>query len=188
MTTIERRQIPWRLLGWGGAVALLALPFLAMQMDAPGVNWSPGDFIFAGSLLAIVGGLLELGFGRSRNTAYRAAFALAVLGMFLVIWVNLAVGIVGSEDSPANQWFFGALLVGLAGSIAARLRPAGMSWAMAATACALWGAFAIAVSAPTDEPFVPHLREFIGTSVFAVLFLASAALFRRAAGQSSSSS
>lgn len=106
--------------------------------------------------------------------------ALALLGAFLTIWTNLAVGIVGSNDNPANFLFFGALLVGVAGAIVARFRPRGLGIAMAVTAAALCVAFVIAVSGPTDEPWVPHVRELIGTSVFAALFLASAALFRRA--------
>jgi hypothetical protein len=56
-----------------------------------------------------------------------------------------------------------------------------MSWVMAATAVALGVAFAIAVSAGTDEPQVPYGRELVGTGVFAALFLCSAALFRKAA-------
>lgn len=187
MAEYVRKGIPWRLIGWGGAAVLLALPFVAMQLDAEGVNWGLGDFIFAGALLAIVGGLLELGFGVSRSGPYRLAFGLGVAGMFLVTWVNLAVGIVGSEDRPANLWFFVALLVGIAGALAARMRPSGMARAMAATALCLFIAFGIAVSGPTDEPFVPHARELFGTSVFAGLFAASAALFRKSAQSSSSS-
>lgn len=176
-----RRGVPWRLIGWGGAVVLLAAPFVAMQLNAEGVDWSPGDFIFAAALFGIVGGLLELAVRASSNPSYRTGAALALLGAFLVMWVNLAVGIVGSEDNPANLLFFGALAIGIAGSVVTRGKPAGMSTAMLATAASLGIAFLIAVMNPTDEPFVPHSRELIGTSVFAGLFLASAALFRRAA-------
>jgi hypothetical protein len=63
----------------------------------------------------------------------------------------------------------------------ARFRAGGMSIAAFATAASLWVAFAIAVSQPTDEPFVKHSVEFTGISIFALLFLASGALFRRAA-------
>jgi hypothetical protein len=44
-------------------------------------------------------------------------------------------------------------------------------------------AFVIASLGPTDEPNVKHVVELAGTSVFAGLFLASAALFRKAARQ-----
>ena len=183
---IQRSGIPWRIIGWGGAVALLAAPFIAMRFTTE-VNWTASDFVFAAVLLGVIGGGLEFAAWASSNRAYRAAAALGLLGTFLVICVNLAVGIVGSENNPANLLFFGALVVGIAGSVIARFRAPGMALAMVATATSLGIAFGIAVMGPTDEPFVPHSRELIGTGLFAALFLGSAALFRKA-GQSSSSS
>jgi hypothetical protein len=56
-----------------------------------------------------------------------------------------------------------------------------MSIAALVTAASLGLAFVIAVMQPTDEPFVPHIREAFGTGVFAALFLTSSALFRKAA-------
>jgi len=176
-----RRGVPWRIIGWGGAVLLLAAPFVAMQMNAAGVDWTLDDFIFAGLLLGVIGGAFELAVRLSPNRTYRRGAALALLGTLLVIWSNLAVGIVGSEHNPANQWFFAALLVGIGGGCIARFRAKGMALATAATALSLWIAFAIAVISPTDEPFVKHSVELAGTSLFALLFLGSAALFRRAA-------
>ena len=184
----RKRNFPWRIIAWGAAVVMLAIPFVAMQLDAEGVDWTASDFIFMGLLFALVGGLFELAARISRNRYYRAAFGLGLLGAFLLTWTNLAVGIVGSEDNPANIWFVVALLIGIAGACIARLRAKGMVAAMAATALCLWIAFGIAVSAPTDEPFVPQSRELLGTSMFAALFLASAWLFRKAARDQSSSS
>ena len=183
-----RRGLPWRFVGWGGAVLLLATPFVAMQMHANGVDWTLGDFIFAAVLFGIVGGALELAVRFSPNRAYRGAAALSLLGTLLTIWANLAVGIVGSERNPANQWFFAALLAGIAGGCIGRFRPKAMAMAVAATALLLWIAFAVAVMGPTDEPFVHHSIEFAGTTVFALLFLGSAALFRKSARDQSSSS
>jgi hypothetical protein len=56
-----------------------------------------------------------------------------------------------------------------------------MALAMLATALSLGIVFAIASSAPTDEPWITHSAEAVGTSVFAGMFLASAGLFWRAA-------
>ena len=182
-----RARYPWGVIGWSAAVALLLLPFVVMQFSRE-MNWGLGDFVFVGVVIGTVGFLLELGVRVSNSWTYRAAYGLALVGMLLVTWANLAVGIVGSEDRPENAWFFAALLVAISGAALTRLRARGMAWAMAATAAALWIAFAFAVSGPTDEPHVPHSREFIGLSVFALIFLGSAALFRKAARQSSSSS
>lgn len=171
----------WRIIGWGTAVALLAAPFVAMQLHAEGVDWSAGDFIFAGALFAVIGGLLEIAVRLSRNGPYRGGVALALLGNLLVIWSNLAVGIVGSENNAVNQFFFAALLVGIAGACIARFRARGMWMAMASTAVALEVAFVIATTFRTDEPNVSHWTEMVGVTIFALIFLGSAALFRRAA-------
>jgi len=179
MTTEARKGVPWRTLGWGGAVALLATPFVAMRFTGE-VNWTASDFIFAGVLLALIGGGFELAVRASRNRSYRAGAGLALLGTFLVIWTNLAVGIVGSEDNPTNLLFFGALLVGITGACVARFKAPGMALAATATGLSLGVAFVIAVMGPTDEPFVSHWVELAGTSIFAALFAASAALFRKA--------
>lgn len=178
---VEGRLInPWRVLGWGGAVALLLIPLVAMRFTSE-VNWTSSDFIFAGILFALIGGAFELAIWASRNRAYRAGAALALLGTLLTIWANLAVGIVGSEHNPPNMLFFAALLVGIVMACVGRFRARGMSVATLATAASLGIAFVIAVMQPTDEPFVPHILEALGTGVFAALFLGSSALFRRAA-------
>jgi hypothetical protein len=172
--------IPWRIIGWGGAVVLLSLPFFATQLNAEGVDWSVGDFLFMGVLLGTIGGLLELAVRMSPDRSYRGGAGLALLGTFLVIWVNLAVGIVGSEHNPNNQLFFVALLMGIAGAIGGRGRADGMARAAITTAVAIVLAFFIAQADVRDEPMVRPLVEGIGTSVFVLLFLGSAWLFRKA--------
>ena len=173
--------VPWRMFGWGFAVALLLLPFVAMQVGADGVDWSLGDFIVFGVMLGTVGGAFELAVRASGSWSYRGGAALALLAMFLVVWANLAVGIVGNENNPWNQLFFLALLIGLVGACVARFRAGGMSVAMLVTAASLMAAYAVArLSRP--EEFGAHLMvEFVGTSIFALLFLGSAAMFRKAA-------
>lgn len=174
-------SIPWRIIGWGFAVGLLLLPFAAMQVGADGVNWTPSDFIVFGVMLGTVGGAFELAVRASGNWAYRGGAALGLLAMFLTVWANLAVGIVGSEHNPWNQLFFLALLVGIAGACIARFRARGMSVAMLMTAGALMLAYAVArLNRP--EEFGAHLMvELIGASIFALLFAGSAAMFRKAA-------
>jgi len=171
----------WRLVGWGAAVAILAAPFIAMQLNAEGVDWSIGDFVVMGVMLGTVGGLLELAVRMSRNRYYRAGAGLALLGTFLLVWANLAVGIVGSENNANNQLFFVALLMGVAGIIGAKARAEGMVRAMLTTAAAIVLSFVFAQLGVRDEPMVKPLVEGVGTSVFVVLFLGSAWMFRKAA-------
>ena len=177
----RRRGFPWRIVGWGGAVALLASPFIAMRMHADGVDWSLRDFIVMGVMIGIVGGVIELAVRSSTDWSYRAGAGLAVLGGFLLTWANLAVGIVGSEHNPANQLFFFALLIGIVGSVVAREKSSGMAKVMLVTAAATVAAFVIAQLGVRDEPMVRPLVEGVGTSIFVLMFVGSAMLFRRAA-------
>ena len=90
-----RRGIPWRTGGWGGAALLLSLPYLA------GAPWTLSDYIFAGMMFGLAGLGFELAVRRG-GVAYRAAAAAALAAAFLTVWVNGAVGMIGSEDNPYN--------------------------------------------------------------------------------------
>lgn len=102
-----------RLAGWCLAAALLALPAIAMQAGVEGVVWTASDFIFAGVVFAIVGGLFELAARASRNISYRAAVVIAVASGFLQLWITLAVGIIGTEHNPANWTYIAMVLSAL---------------------------------------------------------------------------
>jgi hypothetical protein len=102
-----------RIAGWSLAAILLALPAVAMQAGVDGVVWTASDFIAAGVIFAIVGGLFELAARASRNISYRAAVVVAVASGFLQLWITLAVGIIGSENDPANWTYLAVVLTGL---------------------------------------------------------------------------
>ena len=123
----------WRIARWGGAALLLLLPLLAMQFSDE-MKWDETDFIVLGAMLTAACGAYELGAWLSRNAAYRAAVGVAVAAAFLLIWLNLAVGIIGSEDNPANLMYAGVLAVALAGAIVARGESSGMARALTLTA------------------------------------------------------
>ncbi len=55
---------------------------------------------------------------------------------FLLVWINLAVGIIGTENNRANLMFSGVLMVGAVGTLIARFQPQGMASALIATAVA----------------------------------------------------
>lgn len=162
---------------WGAAACLLLLPAIAMLVfPDSGVQWTGFDFVVMGAMLAAACGLYELGAWLSGDTAYRAAFGVAALTAFLTVWVNLAVGMLGSENDVANLMFAGVLLVAALGAAFARLRAAGMVRAMVATACAQLLAAGIGLAIGGFAP-----RELVLTSLFALPWLLSAALFRKAA-------
>ena len=86
------RSHGWRIALWGSAVALLALPAVAMQFTDE-VAWTAGDFLVFGAMLAIAGLLIELVVRIARTVGWRiAGIALVALG-FLLVWAELAVGL-----------------------------------------------------------------------------------------------
>lgn len=70
------------------------------------------------------------------NNAYRAAVGVALAAAFVLVWMNLAVGVIGSEDNPANLMHGGVLAAAIVGVVIARFRPRGMARALLATALA----------------------------------------------------
>ena len=67
------------------------------------------------------------------RTQYKFAFGLALLAVFLLIWINLAVGIIGDSEDLANLLYIGVIAIGFIGSIIARIKPKGMSRALIVT-------------------------------------------------------
>ena len=159
---------PWRIAGWSIPVLLLMLPAVAMQFTSE-VNWTGSDFIFAAVLFGSVGLAFELIVRASDSLAFRFGAALAVIAAFLTVWVNGAVGMIGSEDNPYNFVFGGVLFIALIGSVLARFEPRGMALAMTTTAIAQ--VVAGAVGLPTDPRGAAFSMGFGG------LWLLSAALF-----------
>ncbi|MEJ2185547.1 MAG: hypothetical protein P8Z36_06370 [Gemmatimonadota bacterium] len=116
-----------------------------------------------------------------KNTAYRFAVGVALAAALVLVWMNLAVGLIGTPDDLANLMYVGVLVVGVIGTIVARFRPHGMARALFATAFAQALAAVIAVAAGLGTPGLPPQGVFLMMNGFFVaLFAASALLFRYA--------
>jgi uncharacterized membrane protein YdcZ (DUF606 family) len=152
---------------------ILLLPLLAMQFTDQ-VVWDLADFAIAGVFLFGAGLIYEFVASKRGSTAYRAAVGLAVATALLLVWTNLAVGIIGNEENPANLIYGGVLAVGFIGAIITRLRPDGMSQTLLATAFAQALATILALVLDTRLG-VLGLNAF-----FLILFIGSALLFRYA--------
>jgi hypothetical protein len=164
-----------------GTALLLLVPLAAMQFSGE-MAWDAFDFAVAGVLVFGTGLAYELIAARGSNAAYRFAVGLALAATFLLIWMNLAVGLIGSENNPANLLYGGVLAVGIAGAIAARLKPKGMARTLFAMALvqALVPFVAMMIWKP---PFTMGMLGVLGVNaIFVLLFSGSALLFRRAAG------
>jgi len=129
------RRNRWRIIGWGIAVALILTPLIAMRYTSE-VAWTASDFVFAIILFGGGGLLFELAALMSPNTFYRAGVALALVGCFLLVWVNAAVGIIDGADNPANLLFGIVIIIAILGSALAHFRSNGMALAMFAAVAA----------------------------------------------------
>lgn len=177
--TYWRVTSPWRMAAWSIAALLLLLPLVAMQFTRE-VAWTASDFVFAAVMIGGTGLLFELAVRRSRNLGYRVGVGVLLAAIFLLIWINGAVGIVGDESHPFNLLYGGVILVAVVGALVSRFRPAGMAYAMIATAGTqtLVGIMAVVVGG--NEPPGPVWLAILNGG-FVALFLGAAWLFARAA-------
>lgn len=60
------------------------------------VSWTPYDFLVMGALLLVTGLILELILRRFHSTKRRTILIALALIAFLLIWAELAVGIIGT--------------------------------------------------------------------------------------------
>ena len=184
ITFMIMQEITRRLIVWAAVVAfILLIPLVAMQFTEE-VNWDLFDFAFMGALLFGTGLAYELVARKGGTFAYRIAVGVALVAAFLLVWVNGAVGIIGNEGNPANLMYFGVLAIGIIGAFIARLEPRGMARALSAVALAqmLVPVIALIIWNPqaTSWGAAGVLGVFGLNAFFAMLFVGSALLFRRA--------
>ena len=79
-------------------VFLLFIPLIAMQLTEE-VNWTLFDFVVAGVLLLGTGFMCEFVLSKVSKTKHRIAICAIILAAFLLIWIELAVGIFGTPFS-----------------------------------------------------------------------------------------
>ncbi|MEL7297381.1 MAG: hypothetical protein AAGJ86_06940 [Pseudomonadota bacterium] len=117
----------------------------------------------------------------SAPRAQRLGWQVTLLGVFLMAWVSGAVGIIGSEDNPANLMFGALLAMGVCGAAISGLRPKGLRITLAIMAAAQ---IAIALvdlywELGVDGPVWPR-DVWTATAIFTIIWSTAAALFHRA--------
>ena len=113
------------------------------------------------------------------NTAYRLAVGFALTAVFVIVWLNVAAGLIGIEDDdPANLLYVGVLAIGSIGAIIARFQARGLASAFFATALAQALVGAIALKLPNTASSV---QIVVVHGVLVALFAGAAFLFRYAA-------
>lgn len=172
-----------RLLFWAFAVVfILMVPLVAMQFTGE-VNWTVLDFVAMGTGLMSIGLVYELIVRKSNQKTYRIAFGVAIAAIFLLFWINGAVGIIGNEGQPANLLYGLVIGVVLIGALLARFKARGMAKTLftAAAVQMLVPVIAFFIWPPGVASWSPGvLGVFILTAFFAFLFTVSALLFKRA--------
>ena len=174
-----------------GTGLILLIPLLGNHF-VDGWNWPPLAFVFWGAVLFATGLIYELIASKGGTIAYRAAVGIACATGLVLVFINAAAGIIG--DGPVNLMYLGVLSVGFVGALIARFHPRGMALALFATAVAQmlvpvialviwkagWQDLLIDPNSP-HPPFHPGIAPVFGlNAVFAMLFVGSALLFRRA--------
>ena len=109
------------------------------------------------------------------SRAYRAGVAIAFVTSFLIVWTTIV------RDDGQGLGNFGVIMAAMVGSLAALFRAAGMARTMLAVALmqVLIG-IAIATAPITAAEPDGVFKAIVFSSVFAALWLLSAALFRAA--------
>jgi hypothetical protein len=154
---------------------LLLIPLLANW------PWTLDDFVFAGALLFGTGITFVLVARKGGNMAYRFAVGVALVAAFLLVWINLAVGIIGEPDEVANLMYIGVLAVGIAGAFVSRFQQQELARALLATAFAQTLVAVIALIFRLGSGSPPGvLGILILNGFFISLFVGSAILFRYA--------
>lgn len=83
---------------------------------------------------------------------------MSVMGGFLMVWANLAVGIIGNEEDPRNLMFYGVLLIGVVGALVTKFNARGLTWTVRTMAAAQVVIFL--VSALLDWALLPVFTVF----------------------------
>ena len=169
-----------RIFGWSAAALLLLAPAIGMQFEGSGVDWSAGDFIFAAVAFGLVGGLLELAARTTSNLAYRVATASVIQTCRKAHMIALAVGIIGSEDNPANWTYLAVPFVAIDGAIVALGDARGL---MRATLAAAGAQLLFSIVHAVDGTPTPVIDAF-----FIALWLVAARLFARSARERAAAS
>jgi len=157
---------------------ILMIPLVAMQFTTE-VNWSAFDFLVAGLLLLIPGFTYEWVSRRDLDPGQRRGLALGLAGMVLLVWLNLAVGIIGAESNPANRLYLLVIIVIVLGSLLSGLKARAMKQVMlvAASLQALIGLIAVILGWGREGAIWPW--SIVGlTAIFVLLWLATGFLFQ----------
>jgi len=157
---------------------LLSVPMVAMQFTDE-VKWDAADFFIMGSLIFTTGLSYALLTRASSNIISRVAFAIAIGSTFLLIWVNIAVGLIGSGPNAANLMYAVVVAIVIIGTFISRFTTKGMERVMFTAAIALVLFALIQLLAKMNRYPGSSVTEILAVNAFfATLFAVAGLLFR----------
>ena len=160
---------------------LLVIPATGNQ-TVEGWNWSFFDFMWAGAMIAGVQFAYHAFVTKVHNHTYKLATMLGLGATFVLLWINAAVGIAGDDDGINMIFFLGILGTLGVGSLLTKGKPRGMAKVLYAVAFMTLLIPTIALMlARVVYGIYPHMiKAYILCGIFAVLFVGSGLLFRKA--------
>lgn len=159
---------------------MLLIPATAMMFTGE-VDWGPGDFLVAGVLLFLAALAWQLTVARTGEWAYRLGMAIAILALLLLVWGNLAVGVVGAEGNPVNLLYFAVPAAAFMVAAITGFRARGMVLAMLTAALAQALVTLTAFATGWGDSRVEPLEVVLVNGFFIVLYGAAAGMFLRSA-------
>jgi hypothetical protein len=167
-------------------VLILLVPLIAMQFTTD-VDWSLTDFILMGALIFGTGVSFVFVMKYAINFVYRIAMAMAFGTTFLLVWANLAVGLIGSGANLGNLMYLAVYAIVIVGSIWARFASSNMERVMYLTAISLVVVAAIAIFANMGAYPGSSINEIVAVNgFFALLYAIGGSLFRLAGQEQAS--
>ncbi len=168
-------------------IGILLIPLIAMQFTHE-VDWTFSDFVIFGGMIFGVGTAYALVTRKLNSFYYRIATGSALLSVFLMLWANGAVGLIGSEKDAINLAYFAVPGAGLLGAGISGFKPSGLAYTLFAMAfmVVVIGIAALFIGMQ-DLPY-SSVTEILGvTAFFTVLYVFSGLLYRHAAHEMSDS-
>jgi len=161
-------------------LGILVLPAIG-ELTVESWDWGPSGFLLMGTLLFVTFLMIELISKHSPNMFYKAAVALTTLTTLGIIYVNLAVGIIGDGNNTSACYFL-VVPVGFIGLAVSRLKAKGLSITAFCMA-------AVVLMVPTialllNDPYILEapgpLKVFILSTCIAASYVIAGVLFRNA--------
>ena len=159
---------------------ILIIPFTA-SLITDEMAWSLYDFLLAGVMLFGTGSAYVLISRQSNSLMYRVASGLTLVTALFLVWINLAVGVIGPEDNAGNLMYYGVILILMTGILAARFRPRGMANALFTAALAQAATVPVALARDMQSlPGSSVMEIILVNGMFVMLFALSGVLFLQA--------